>query len=46
MGFVEAVVQIDWLVASASPMHVDSNSCLIVVYSHLVAHCISIADYS
>ena len=34
MGFVEVVVQFDWLVASASPMHVDSNSCLIVVYSH------------
>ena len=32
--FVEAVAQLDCLVASASPMHVASNSCLIVVYSH------------
>ena len=36
--FVEAVAQLDCLMASASPMHVASISCLMVVYSHLVAH--------
>ena len=45
-GFVEAVVQLDCLVASMSPMHIASNSCLIVVYRHLVAHCIFVADHS
>ena len=44
--FVEAVAQLDCLVASASPTHVASNSCLFVVYSHLVAHCIFVADHS
>ena len=38
-NFVEAVAQLNWLVASPSPMHVASNSCLIVVYLHLVAPC-------
>ena len=44
--FVEAVTQLDCLVASASPTHVASNSYLIVVYLHLAAHCIIVADHS
>ena len=44
--FVEAVPQLDWHATNASPMHVASNSCLIVVYSHLVAHYIFVADHS